>query len=97
MCSSQSFFRFSKARMDVGVMPATSSRNSHTGRLKGCTFACLFFCACSALGLRAIMRLLIAMNLNSFITQSKAVHARVMRHAAGLQEVERAHPFSLPL
>src|SRR6185312_9459302 len=98
MCSSQSRFRFSKARMEVGVIPATYSRSSHTGRLNA--FACRLLVFCSGAffaGLLDAVCLLVTMNFNSFVAESKAMHAGVMGHAAGFQEVQGAHALRLAL
>src|SRR5690242_3600830 len=70
-CSSQIFFRFSKARIEVGVIPATYKRNSHTGGLNGAGES---FSAEEFLRLPGADCLLVAIDQNSFVAQSEAVH-----------------------
>src|SRR6185312_7169149 len=95
-CSSQSFFRFSKARMDVGVMPATYSLSSQRALVRRRGRLALMPSRVPLLVLLRLDgadRLEVAIDRDSFFSKSKAVHAHVVRHAPALQQVERPDPF----
>src|SRR6185312_14318708 len=90
-CSSQIFFRFSKARMEVGVIPATYSRSSHKARLRrreaGLLWP-LFPATLLLLRPRGADGFEVAIDGDSFFPQCEAVHAHVMSHPAALQKVQ---------
>src|SRR6185312_9369505 len=89
-CSSQSFLRFSNARIEVGVIPATYSRSSHNARfLRPAALFVSFLLPVPRFSGAEV--LLVAMDDDSFISKDEVVRAHVMFHAAAFQKVQAAN------
>ena len=78
--------------MEVGVIPATYSRSSHTGGLNGCPSCPVLRLEFASMGFR--VGLVVAIDRNSFIAQGKGMVARIVRHAPRFQQVQSPGPLS---